>query len=103
MMELFRTNLIETIDNHKRYIETGIEHFLSGHYPLPGCLVGYLVECDTGQIVSSINNIIVADGFSPRVGTIEQEATPIYPELYFSTNQSSTGQEIHLRHFMLKL
>jgi len=103
MMELFRTNLIETIDNHKRYIETGIEHFLSGHYPLPGCLVGYLVECDTGQIVSSINNIIVVNGFSPRVGNIEQEATPIYPELYFSTNQSSTGQEIHLRHFMLKL
>lgn len=93
---------VKATDGHKRYIETGIEHFLSGHYPLPGCLIGYVVEGDSHKILSSINNLIVSNGLSPRVGVIEQESPPLYSELYFSTNQSTSGDTL-LRHFMLKL
>ncbi|MDO8367303.1 MAG: hypothetical protein Q7T20_10925, partial [Saprospiraceae bacterium] len=92
----------QSLTCHKRYIATGIEHFLSSHYPLPGCLVGYVVEGDTQQIVSSINNLIASNGPSPRVGEIQQEAIPRFPELYFSTHQTASGG-MHLNHFMLKL
>lgn len=93
---------VKATDGHNRYIETGIEHFLSGHYPLPGCLVGYVVEGNIQHIVFSINDLIVNNGLSPRIGVIGQEALPLYPEMYFSTNQS-TSDDTLLRHFMLKL
>ncbi len=92
----------KAIRGHERYIETGVEHFLSGHYPLPGCLVGYVVEGDTMNVLSSINNLFVSNGLSPRVGIIEQETEPRFPELYFSDNRSATGAT-RLNHFMLKL
>ena len=91
----------KAVRGHERYIETGIEHFLSGHYPLPGCIVGYVVEGDTQQILSSVNGLILNRGLSPRVGIIQQD-TIHFSELYFSANQSRTG-EMHLNHFMLKL
>lgn len=93
---------VRAIKGHERYIETGIEHFLSGHYPLPGCLVGYLVEGDTPQILASVNSLILRKGLSPRVGIIQQNTVPRFSVLYFSENQSGTG-EMHLNHFMLKL
>jgi hypothetical protein len=90
------------VKGHERYIQTGIEHFLSGHYPLPGCLVSYVVEGATQQILSSINSLIVSNGLPLRVGIIQQDAEPRFPELYFSDNQSATGTT-QLNHFMLKL
>lgn len=92
---------VNAVYYHNRYIETGIGNFLSGRYP-SGCLVGYVVEGDTQKILSSINKLIVNNGLSPRVGVIEQEDPPLYPEMYFSTNQSTSGETL-LRHFMLKL
>ncbi len=86
---------------HERYIETGVEHFLNGHYPLPGCLVGYVVEGDTQKILHSINGLLITKGLSPRVGTIQQKKAIIYPELYYSTNQVASTPII-LHHFMLK-
>ena len=90
----------KAIRGHERYIKTGIEHFLSGHYPLPGCLVSYVVEGDKQQILSSINFFIRSKG--PDVGEIQQETTLPYPDLYFSINRTASSQML-LRHFMLRL
>lgn len=43
---------------HKRYIKTGINNFVSGKYPQPGCLVGYILQGEPIKIVENINNIL---------------------------------------------
>jgi hypothetical protein len=40
---------------HKRYIETGINNYLSGHYPSNGCLSGYILQGKTENIIDCIN------------------------------------------------
>lgn len=40
---------------HKRYIETGIDNYLSGKYPQNGCVIGYILQGKTENIVSMLN------------------------------------------------
>ena len=43
---------------HKRYIETGIDNFVKGNYSRKmntGCIVGYVIQGNTSNIVSKIN------------------------------------------------
>ena len=92
---------VKSTKGHERYIETGIKHFLSGHYPLPGCLVGYVVEGDTEKILHSVNNLL-GKVLVPSISRIQQESSSIYSELYYSTHRSASDS-IVLYHFMLKL
>jgi hypothetical protein len=43
---------------HKRYIKTGIDNYLSGRYPLNGCLVGYILQGKTENIINLINKYL---------------------------------------------
>jgi hypothetical protein len=43
---------------HERYIETGIDNFVSGKYPNKGCLVGYVLQGMPDRIVSLINSFL---------------------------------------------
>lgn len=43
---------------HIRYIETGVDNYLSGQYPSDGCLVGYILQGKTENIVSMINTCL---------------------------------------------
>lgn len=43
---------------HIRYIETGVDNYLSGRYPSDGCLVGYILQGKTENIVSMINTCL---------------------------------------------
>lgn len=45
----------------RRYIRTGIDHFLSGHYP-EGCLLGYVLNGSTARVVDGINGLLIKDG-----------------------------------------
>ena len=40
---------------HRRYIETGIDNYLSSKYPQNGCLIGYILQGKTENIVSMLN------------------------------------------------
>ena len=40
---------------HKRYVATGIDHYLDGHYPSNGCLLGYVLQGDPCEIAQLIN------------------------------------------------
>lgn len=40
---------------YKRYIETGIDNYLSGKYPSNGCLIGYVLQGNTDSIISALN------------------------------------------------
>ena len=44
----------------QRYIDTGIDHFLSGHYPM-GCLLGYVINGTTTDVVDGINRLLIKD------------------------------------------
>jgi hypothetical protein len=42
----------------RRYIETGIDHIVSGHYH-PCCLAGYIVNGKSASIASAINEMLI--------------------------------------------
>lgn len=43
---------------HERYISTGIDHFISGHYPANGCMLGYILEGTAEGVVERLNTIL---------------------------------------------
>ena len=49
---------VNALKLHNRYFETGIIYFLNEYYPRNGCLVGYILEGKTENIVEKINNLI---------------------------------------------
>ncbi len=102
---LFETDKITTKGNnvsatkgHKRYIETGIDHFQTGYYPMPGCMVGYVVEGDVANIIDSINAIIAAS----NKGKITRSLSSDFSAMHLSSITTENGV-VDLRHFMLKL
>lgn len=48
---------VNAYNQRKRYIETGIENFITNKYP-NGCLVGYVVQGDPDKIVMKINELL---------------------------------------------
>lgn len=40
---------------HRRYVETGIDNYVSRNYPSNGCLIGYVLQGKVENIVSLIN------------------------------------------------
>lgn len=85
-------------EKHKRYIETGIDHFQTGYYPMPGCMVGYVVEGDVLNIIDSINAVIAASS----KGEINRSPSSDFSEMHLSSISVENGV-VDLRHFMLKL
>lgn len=82
----------------KRYIETGIDHFISGHYP-EGCLVGYVVQGKPEKVVLDINKILKQSSPSREDEILKKkEAIYSYTNCYRSTHSNVT-----LQHFLLKL
>jgi hypothetical protein len=61
---------------HKRYIETGIDNYISGHYPSNGCLIGYVLQGEIENIVTRLNKYLcdsnrVAEVLSPKSFELE--------------------------------
>jgi len=42
----------------KRYITTGVDNYVSGRYPLNGCLIGYVLQGIPKNIINRINNYL---------------------------------------------
>ncbi|MDR3047183.1 MAG: hypothetical protein LBU51_06165 [Bacteroidales bacterium] len=53
-----RKSKISASSLHVRYIETGIDNYLSGKYPQNGCLIGYILQGKTENIVSMLNTCL---------------------------------------------
>lgn len=45
----------------KRYIKTGVDHYVNAYYP-QGCMLGYVLNGTIAGVVNSLNDILVADG-----------------------------------------
>lgn len=80
----------------KRYISTGIQNFISGRYP-NGCLVGYVTEGISGNIVANINNILTAESRA-KENLIQKHGG--FAQHYVSSHTGTSIDE--LKHFFLE-
>jgi hypothetical protein len=81
----------------KRYITTGIDHFVSGYYP-KGCLIGYVVNGLCASIVPDINAILVSMARNSEVLGNKQTLFG-HRECYDSTHNKG----YNLKHFILQI
>lgn len=56
-----RKHITKAGDVMKRYVTTGIDHYIDEYYPL-GCMLGYVLYGTIAGVVDSLNDILVADG-----------------------------------------
>jgi hypothetical protein len=88
---------------HRRYIATGIDHFVNGRYSDKmgiGCMVGYVVQGNASEIASKINNLLIRDGRNKE--NIMLHAIDGCSDCYLSNHIRTTDyQDIELRHVFL--
>lgn len=83
-----------------RYIETGIENFLSGRYP-EGCLLGYVVNGASEKVIERINRLIESRGLTPRVGPICKSYDHQFSILFHSKH--IIGEDVSsIKHLMMQ-
>ena len=78
----------------KRYIETGIDHFLQGYYP-KGCLLGYVLNGTINGVVDALNVMLV------KMDREEEQLAFLAgrdPWLTFCSNHPAQG--IIINHFL---
>jgi hypothetical protein len=51
----------------KRYIKTGVDSYLSGKYPVNGCLIGYVLQGEPEHIISLLNNCLCDSGRNTEI------------------------------------
>lgn len=83
-----------------RYIDTGIENFLSGRYP-EGCLVGYIVQGKQEQVISGINRLIESRKLLPKVGLIQKDSDVPFSTCYCSSHDFE-GRQFTISHVFMQ-
>lgn len=83
-----------------RYIDTGIQNFLSDRYP-DGCLVGYIVQGDQNAVINGLNKLIQSRALLPKVGLIEKDKVVAFSTCYQSLNEADKQLRL-LRHVFMK-
>jgi len=92
-----------TVDASKqrgRYINTGIDNFVSGRYPF-GCLVGYVVQGKAHNIVNKLNELLKKRRRKTEI-LIKNQFIHNFETCYISTHLISNRNSIHLKHIFLK-
>ena len=84
--------------NHERYINTGIDSFISNKYPRNGCLIGYILHGIPENIVSKINSIL--DSSNRNLENLKQQSCQIENLTYFFI--SSHESQRKLKHYFIK-
>ena len=73
----------------KRYISTGIDQFISGQYPVNGCILGYLLEGTTDGTVEKLNNILTCSNRRNEILNKTMIDIPYLEEAYTSTHSNN--------------
>jgi hypothetical protein len=92
-----RKTKLSAKENHKRYIVTGINNFISRTYPQNGCLIGYVLQGDIEKIVEKINVCLRLFNRNSEVLVNTESLIPSLPFFYISSH--SIGLDI--KHFFL--
>jgi hypothetical protein len=77
----------------KRYIETGIDNYISEKYPL-GCLVAYFLEGNVDVTVSGINLLLQKYNRAPEI--LKKQSCSLHDYYYVSSHQKIT-----IKHYIL--
>lgn len=88
-------SLVNALKLRKRYIETGIAHFLDGTYG-EGCLLGYIREGEITPIVGELNQLLLTGG--RRKEQLWQENGFGFEDQYASRHEH---KGLVLKHFFL--
>ncbi|MBF00228.1 hypothetical protein [Flavobacterium coralii] len=78
----------------RRYIDTGIDNFVSGKYST-GCIIGYILEGATADTVTGINSLLTKDHRDSESLTVKPHS--LHTD-YYESEHSTIGT---LKHFML--
>lgn len=86
---------------YRRYIETGIHHLLTSHYPSNCVLIAYILNGSANAVIGNINQLISSE--YATYGIVEKpQATTVNEEFYISTNQIGKSNVV-LKHLFLQL
>ena len=81
---------------HIRYIETGIDNYLSGQYPSNGCLVGYILQGKTENIVSMLNTCLCNLSRKPEILQLQSLEQIKFKPYYISSHNNVSS----IKHLM---
>jgi hypothetical protein len=80
----------------KRYIKTGVDSYLSGKYPVPGCLIGYVLQGEPEHIISLLNNCLCDSGRNREI--LKQH--PLGLKKDFGISYISSHTNFSIKHLM---
>ena len=81
---------------HIRYIEAGIDNYLSGQYPSNGCLVGYILQGKTENIVSMLNTCLCNLSRKPEILQLQSLEQINFKPYYISSHNNVSS----IKHLM---
>jgi len=82
----------------ERYINTGIDNFISDKYPQNGCLIGYVLQGNPENIVAKINSQL--DLLTRNSENLKQQECQIENLFYYFI--SSHEKQKNLKHYLIK-
>lgn len=91
-----RKSKIPATKLHIRYIETGIDNYLSGQYPSNGCLVGYVLQGKTENIVSMLNTCLCNLNRKPEILQLQSFEQINFKPYYISSHNNASS----IKHLM---
>lgn len=80
---------------HKRYVKTGIDSYLSGKYPSNGCLIGYVLQGKTENIIGCLNRYLCTLNRVSEMLQRQSFGLKDFDECYISTRGN-----ISIKHLM---
>lgn len=86
---------------HKRYVETGIDHYLDGHYPLNGCLLGYVLQGDSCRIAQQIN-VQLHDKLRSSECMVKADCVVGNIDYMYTSCHEISDRLVFLKHLLLK-
>jgi hypothetical protein len=66
--------------------ETGIDNYLSGRYPANGCLVGYILQGETGNIANCLRHYLYDFNRAAEILQKQSFGLKDFDECYVSTH-----------------
>lgn len=88
--------LVDAAKLRKRYIETGIDNFITGKYS-NGCLLGYVLQGSSDKIIEKINALLIS---AKRVSEALKSSNQ-YCKIGYYFSDHSTQSNFRLKHFLL--
>ena len=91
---------VDATKYNTRYIETGINHLITSHYPSNCVLIAYVLNGHKNAVLTNLNRLIISN--HEGYGIITKPEMTVNEEYYISKN-SIEGKTIILKHLFLQL